>query len=162
MDTVVILGGDGNVWEALGEVFESRFPRVRATMASMGEKMLSELAAVRPALVVIDIELPNESGLEITRAIRQAHPEVPIISVGRFEAPEYEECARMHGADYYLSKESPAEAYVALLDSVLSKRHLGGSGREGKTGPGKGDGPRSRRPSQGGPEQGGGRVGGDE
>jgi DNA-binding NarL/FixJ family response regulator len=122
VDTVMILGSDRKVWEALEEVIRLRFPRLRTTRVSMGEKILAGVSAVRPLLVVIDIDLPTESGLEIIRTVRQAHPEVPIISVGRFESLEYEESARVHGADYYLSKESPAEAFVAVLDSVLPKR----------------------------------------
>jgi DNA-binding NarL/FixJ family response regulator len=150
VDTVMILGSDRKVWEALEEVIELRFPRVRTTRVSTGETMLAGIAAVRPLLVVIDIDLPTESGLEIIRAVRQVHPEVPIISVGRFESPEYEESARVHGADCYLSKESPAEAYEAVLNSVLSKRWNEGRGQEEKTIPGKraGKRPPRRRPER--------------
>ena len=41
------------------------------------------IAAARPDLAVLDINMPGENGLSLARWLREAHPSVAIVKIGR-------------------------------------------------------------------------------
>jgi len=86
-----------------------------------GKEILQKIDLRRPDLIFMDIKLPGESGLELTRKIKTDHPTIIIIILTSYDLPEYREAAREHGADYFLSKgSSTGEEILALVESILS------------------------------------------
>lgn len=82
---------------------------------------LAYLEESRPALVLMDIQLPDLDGLTATKRIR-ANPKLeglPVIAVTAFAMKGDEERARDAGCDGYITKPI---RYQALLDTV--KRYL--------------------------------------
>jgi DNA-binding NarL/FixJ family response regulator len=77
-----------------------------------GVRLVDELA---PALVLMDINLPGIDGLEATRRISAAHPEVRIVVLSTYEASEYESRALAAGAVAFLSKSDFDPASLAAI-----------------------------------------------
>jgi len=87
-----------------------------------GKEALEKLHAYRPDLIFMDIRLPGESGLEVTKKIRRSHCQATIIIFTSYDLPEYREAARTNGANYFMSKGSPtSEEILALVDTILSE-----------------------------------------
>ena len=100
----------------------SRFPLMSLDEARDGEEALEKLHAYRPDLIFMDIRLPGENGLEITKKIRSSHCQAIIIILTSYDLPEYREAASMNGANYFVSKgSSTTEEILALVDSILSR-----------------------------------------
>ena len=83
--------------------------------ASCAEELDEQLAAAAKHLIVLDINLPGESGFNIAQRLRAGHPSINIIMV----SARTEEQDRIHGyesgADFYLTKPvSPAELSAAV------------------------------------------------
>lgn len=92
-----------------------------------GERLLAEahrlVADGRDApwdLVVMDIELPDRSGIVTTRELRGMFPALHVVVLTVFESPAVIVEAISAGADGYLLKKSSARELLAQLRSVSS------------------------------------------
>jgi DNA-binding NarL/FixJ family response regulator len=71
-------------------------------------------------LVVMDIDLPEMSGIDATRHLRAAAPGIPVVNLTVFDEPATILAAICAGADGYLLKSTPADALVDQLLAVTS------------------------------------------
>jgi two-component system cell cycle response regulator DivK len=75
----------------------------------------------RPDLILMDIQLPEVSGLEVTRWLK-ADPElksIPVIAVTAFAMKGDEERIREGGCEAYLSKPISVAKFLATVRSFL-------------------------------------------
>ena len=105
------------------ETLHSRFPTMDIIEAADGEEALQKTGALPPDLVFMDINLPGENGLKVTKKIRTQYRDTVIIILTSYDLPEYREAAERYKADYFLSKgSSTKESIMALVKSILSNR----------------------------------------
>jgi DNA-binding NarL/FixJ family response regulator len=70
----------------------------------------------------MDIKLPGENGLELTRRIKARYPEIRVIMLTSYDFPEYREAAGRCGAYGFLSKgSSTAEEIQDLVEGLWTK-----------------------------------------
>jgi DNA-binding NarL/FixJ family response regulator len=105
-----VIIGRSSKFEVVGE----------AGAASEGFRMVEEL---KPDLVLLDISLPDESGIELTRRIKRALPEARILIVSMHSKIDYITEAFKAGATGYMVKESAAERLLAAMESVATGEH---------------------------------------
>jgi DNA-binding NarL/FixJ family response regulator len=99
------------------------FPGMIVAEAADAAEAVEKATTVHPHLVIIDIQLPGESGLELTRKIKSARPDVLIAILTAYDLPEYRQAAQEYGADYFFSKSSSSmEELVAVIDSAATRR----------------------------------------
>jgi len=116
--------------EGLRQALEARKTiRVIATAGS-GEEMGKALRAHgRPQIVLMDVEMPGESGIELTRALHEKHPEVRVVMLTAFSDSERVFAALKAGAVGYLLKnvapdeirERKEEHYREQLDALTAR-----------------------------------------
>jgi DNA-binding NarL/FixJ family response regulator len=69
----------------------------------------------------MDIKLPGESGLDLTRKIKAADASIVIIILTSYDLPEYREAGQQYGADHFVSKgSSTREEILELVRSISS------------------------------------------
>ena len=106
--------------ETLRDLLCSEFPCVTFEEAGNGDEALQKIEVLRPELILMDIKLSGESGLEITKKVRQSFFEAIIIILTNYDLPEYRDAALLHGANYFLSKgSSTTDEIIRLVDSVI-------------------------------------------
>jgi len=66
--------------------------------AFTGTKGLEALEQKKPDLVIADIRLPDQSGLDILKTIKSKHPQVPVVMITGFKDAESVLDAFRHGA----------------------------------------------------------------
>ena len=85
------------------------------------KEALQKVDALSPNLMFIDIRLPGENGLELTKKIKTRYPKIIIIILTSYDLPEYREAAHQYRANYFLSKGSSGmEEILSLVESILS------------------------------------------
>lgn len=96
--------------EGLRQCLEARRDiRVLAAVGG-GEEMWKAIRAHgRPDIVLMDIEMPGEDGIELTQALHEKEPEVRVVMLTAFSDPERVVSALKAGAVGYLLKNSPPD-----------------------------------------------------
>jgi CheY-like chemotaxis protein len=102
------------------KALHDRFPSIELLEAVNGEEAFQEIERSRPGLIFMDIRLPGESGLELTKKIKARHPDIIVSILTGYDLPEYREFSSRY-ADYFFSKDSSTtENVFALVETVLS------------------------------------------
>jgi len=116
----------------LKETLHAEFPNIEISEAVDGEEALQKVQKLLPHLVFMDIRLPGESGLEITRKIKTQYPDVSVIILTSYDLPEYREAAKKYQADHFLSKGSTTkENILKLVKSIFSGQNIEEVGSNG-------------------------------
>src|SRR5262249_17555957 len=82
----------------------------------------------RPDLVLMDIQLPEVSGLEVTRWLKEDTElkAIPVVAVTAFAMKSDEERIRQGGCEAYLSKRfrwpSSSRPFAGLLEAAAARR----------------------------------------
>lgn len=94
----------------------------RTLQTRTGMEALKLARQQRPDLILMDIQLPEVSGLEVTRWLKDDEDlcDIPVIAVTAFAMKGDEERIRRGGCEAYLSKPI---SIASFLDAV--RRHLG-------------------------------------
>ncbi|MFP3871209.1 MAG: response regulator transcription factor, partial [Syntrophobacteria bacterium] len=105
-------------------LLSSRFPSMEVMEAGHAGKALEKIESSPPDLIFMDIKLPGESGLELTKRIKKHYPEIFVIILTSYDYPEYREAAYENGADFFLVKGSTTlDEISSLVRSLLSREH---------------------------------------
>jgi DNA-binding NarL/FixJ family response regulator len=72
-----------------------------------------------PDAVVLDLQMPGGSGLDVLRAIRPDHPHLYVLLCTNYPDPQYREECLSAGADYFLDKSADFEKIPVILRQVL-------------------------------------------
>ena len=83
-----------------------------------GADALDVVAATKPDLLIVDIRMPNLTGIEVVEKLRSENNNVKIIMLSMHESEEYVLKSIKAGADGYLLKGSSKEEFLKALHSV--------------------------------------------
>ena len=83
--------------------------------AANGEEALRQAAAVRPDVVLMDLQMPILDGVAATRRLRRDLPESRVIVLTTFDNDEYVFEGLRAGAVGYLLKDAPSEKLVEAI-----------------------------------------------
>lgn len=107
----------------LKEALNSRFPTMEIFEAGDGLEGQQIIDCIPIDLIFMDIKLPDENGLELTKKIKGKHPGIVIIILTSYDTPEYREAAEEAEADYFLVKGSSTKnGIIGLVESILSSQ----------------------------------------
>jgi len=85
-----------------------------------GADALEVVTATKPDLLIVDIRMPNLTGIEVVEKLRSEGNNVKIIMLSMHESEEYVLKSIKAGADGYLLKGSSKEEFLKALHSVAS------------------------------------------
>ncbi len=80
-----------------------------------GSEAVPAAAAHRPDVVLIDYRLPGLDGVEATRALREAHPEIAVVCLTASASPRERDALLEAGAVVCLSKDQELDEIVAAI-----------------------------------------------
>ena len=100
-------------------------------MAPDGAQALSQARTIRPDLILLDLMLPELSGLELTRILRQ-EGNVPIIMLTAKESEVDKVVGLRVGADDYITKPFSLPELFARMTAVLRRSEQGETRPDGE------------------------------
>lgn len=83
-------------------------------------KALDQIDRSAPDIVVTDLQMPEMDGLELVRAIRQRHDDVPVVLVTAHGSESLAVAALAQGAASYVPKSQIADKLVDVVSEVLA------------------------------------------
>ena len=88
--------------------------------ASNGREAVEKAPRFKPAVVLMDIRMPELDGLQATREILAANPEARILILTTFDLDEYIYEALRAGASGFVLKDDPPENLIAAIRTVAA------------------------------------------
>jgi DNA-binding NarL/FixJ family response regulator len=73
-------------------------------------------------VMLLDISMPDQSGIDTLRTIKQGQPELPVLILSGYPAQQYAVNLLKMGANGYLNKECEAEELVKAIRTVATGR----------------------------------------
>ncbi len=99
--------------------------------AATGREALELVARVRPQLVLLDIQLPDISGHEVCRLLKEGDGTMPILQISASLSSSQERVRGLEsGADAYLVKPVEPEELIATIRALLRMREAEEARRE--------------------------------
>lgn len=122
----VLLADDHAVVRAGIRQFLERAADIRVIAdAGDGEQAIQLIDAHQPDVAVLDIQMPGESGIEVTRRTRQRYPQMGILILTAYTDDPYVLAVLQAGANgYVLKTASPSEIVQAVRDVNQGKSAL--------------------------------------
>ena len=90
----------------LKEFLQTFFPSIVIYEAAEGNEAFQILDTYHPELVFMDIRLPGENGLKLTKRIKTNDPDTKVIILTNYDMLEYQQEALRSGANCFISKDS--------------------------------------------------------
>lgn len=85
---------------------------------------LSRIAATSPDVAVLDVRLPDGSGIDLCRQVRSSHPETRCVILTAYDDDEASYAAVMAGASGYLIKDVRSRNLVEGIRRVAAGENL--------------------------------------
>lgn len=94
-------------------------------MAVIGEatgsvQLMDMLPSIQPEIIMMDINMPQMNGIELTRWVKNNYPAIKIIVLTMYNDDDYFMAAIQEGADGYLLKDSPSKDVIEAIRAVAS------------------------------------------
>lgn len=86
--------------------------------AADGESALAMVEEQKPDVVLMDINLPTMNGLQVTRQLREFHPEINVIMITGYDDAEQVFHAFRAGASAYCAKDIAPEDLIAMIHAT--------------------------------------------
>jgi DNA-binding response OmpR family regulator len=116
---IVVVDDEAPMRETVGEYL--RLHGFQVTLCDGGRSLRQAIAKEPPDLIVLDLNMQEEDGLSIVRALKQQQTAVPIIMFSATASPIDRVVGLEIGADDYLAKGSELRELLARIRSVLRR-----------------------------------------
>ena len=129
-DHILIVDDDRDIRELVGTYLSKN--GVRVTLASGGRQMRAALSTSdRPDLIVLDLMLPGESGLDLCRELRSGeYQSIPILMLTALSEETDRVVGLEMGADDYLAKPFAVRELLARIRAILRRARMMPPGNE--------------------------------
>lgn len=117
---ILIADDHAIVRRGLKEILADALPSVQFLEAGRGDEVLSYLARYETSLVVLDINMPGRSGLDVLREIKQMYPRLPVIVLSMQPEDQYALRCLRAGAAAYVNKDSAPEELALATKKILA------------------------------------------
>ena len=117
---ILIVDDEENILEIVEAYLVAKNYQVFRAMD--GEEALRKAETIQPDLIVLDLMLPDISGLEVCRRIRKSSS-VPVIMLTARTTDQDILSGLQIGADHYMTKPFSPKELVARVQTVLRRSH---------------------------------------
>jgi DNA-binding response OmpR family regulator len=124
---VLLVDDDAAVRRSIAEGLE--LEGFDVVLASGGRAALAAVEAVTPAVVVLDLSMPDLDGLEVLRRLRESGRDVPVCILSARDEVDDRVRGLEAGADDYVVKPFALEEVAARLHALLRRRPAPHAGR---------------------------------
>lgn len=124
----ILLADDHNIVRAgIKRMLELEFPAVVVGEASNARELFALSASGRWDVVILDVALGADNGLDALPTLKKAHPATPVIVLSMYAERQFVLRALAEGASAYLTKEQAAdqELFTAIRTVCAGRRYLG-------------------------------------
>ena len=116
---ILITDDHAVVRRGLKQVLEEEFDKVVFGEAQNTREMFEHLQKKTWDVVILDITLPDRSGLEVLEELKLTHPSLPVLVLSMHPEDQYGIRVLKSGASGYMTKESAPDEIVMAIKKIL-------------------------------------------
>jgi two-component system, NarL family, invasion response regulator UvrY len=108
------------VRRGLRQVLADAFPKLTVGEAIDAQRTLEAVEKQPWDLVLLDINMPGRSGIEVLQDLKNLHPKLPVVVLTAFPERDYALRSFKLGASGYISKQSASSELIAAVHKALA------------------------------------------
>jgi DNA-binding NarL/FixJ family response regulator len=117
---ILIADDHAVVRRGLKEILADALPGAEFSEAGNGDEVLSRLGKTSAALLVLDINMPGRSGMDVLRDVKHSYPRLPVIILSCHPEEQYAVRCLRAGAAAYINKDSAPEILAIATKKIMS------------------------------------------
>ncbi|MGD8305608.1 MAG: response regulator transcription factor [Ignavibacteria bacterium] len=83
------------------------------------------LRSHQPNVMILDIKMPGESGIEVLRRVKEEYPQIKVIMLTNYPFLQYRSKCYEYGVDYFLDKSEEFEKVTDILVELEKNTSMG-------------------------------------
>ena len=115
----LIADDHANVRRGLREILVDAFAGATFSEAANGTEALILLSVSIPDILLLDINMPGPSGMEILKEVKATYPQLPVIMVSVQSASQYAPYCVSAGAAAYINKSYASDDLAPAIGKIL-------------------------------------------
>ncbi len=115
---VAIVDDNENMLKVLGQVIGQEQDLSVVGTATNGEDTFHIIKEKEPDVVLLDIIMPGESGIQLLRFLQKNYPDLPVLMLSTLTSAGVVQEAIQIGAKGFLSKSTDEEEFIEAIESV--------------------------------------------
>lgn len=115
---VLLIDDHSLVRKGLETLLQSRNVEIAASVSS-GEEGIEKCKALSPDIILLDVKMPGQTGLETLKKLREQKIDIPVLMLTMSRDEADLEAALRNGAQGYLLKDMDPEDLVPALNSAM-------------------------------------------
>jgi len=104
--------------EGLARLFQEEEDLECIATAKDGDEAIKLAEELKPDVAIIDVNMPNTSGIDALKQIKKAHPGIGILMLSAYTYSHYVNSAIQAGADGYLVKNIPRHKLIEAIRMI--------------------------------------------
>lgn len=125
MTRMLIVDDHEVVRRGLRQILLEAFPAATIEEADSSESALAAIASATWDLVLLDVNIPGRSGLEVLEDARRLRPNMPVLVVSAFPEEEFAiRCIRLGAAGYVTKNTASAELVAAARKALGGGKYV--------------------------------------
>jgi DNA-binding NarL/FixJ family response regulator len=116
---ILIADDHANVRRGLREIVDDAFVGTHFSEAANGDEVLDHLAKSQCGVLLLDINMPGRSGLDVLQDVTHLYPKLPVIMVSVQPESQYASRCLLAGASAYVNKNSASEDLAPAIKKIL-------------------------------------------
>jgi DNA-binding NarL/FixJ family response regulator len=120
---ILIADDHAVVRRGLREILSDALPGADFSEAGTGDEVLSYLGKSQVGLLVLDINMPGRSGMDVLRDVKHTYPRLPVIILSCQPQEQYAVRCLRAGAAAFIGKDSASEELAMATRKILGGGH---------------------------------------
>ena len=116
---ILIADDHANVRRGLREILVDAFSGASFTEASNGAEVLTQLVKSQHDVLLLDINMPGRSGMDVLKDVKHFYPLLPVIMVSVQPESQYASRCLLAGAAAYVNKNSASEELAPAISKIF-------------------------------------------
>lgn len=116
----LIADDHANVRRGLREILFDAFAGAHFSEAANGDEVLTELIKSQQDVLLLDINMPGRTGMEVLKDVKSIYPRLAVIMVSVQPESQYASRCLLAGAASYINKSSASEELVPAIWTIIN------------------------------------------
>jgi len=116
---ILIADDHANVRRGLREIVDDAFSGTHFSEAANGDEVMAELIKSRHDVLLLDINMPGRSGMDVLRDVKIIYPHLHVIMVSVQPESQYAARCLLAGATAFVNKNCASEDLAPAIQDIL-------------------------------------------